>query len=97
MLSAVRASILLGAVLPELRAEAETLATDLAELVRLRTAIAADQTALAGELTALRPTSSGSPPSSRPARPGSPRPSGPSEPSGNGPRPWPARPALSKN
>jgi septal ring factor EnvC (AmiA/AmiB activator) len=54
MLSAVRASILLGAVLPELRAEAETLATDLAELVRLRTAIAADQTALAGELTALR-------------------------------------------
>jgi septal ring factor EnvC (AmiA/AmiB activator) len=54
MLSAVRASILLGAVLPELRAEAETLATDLAELVRLRTAIAADQAALAGELTALR-------------------------------------------
>jgi septal ring factor EnvC (AmiA/AmiB activator) len=54
MLAAVRASILLGAVLPELRAEAETLATDLGELVRLRTAIAADQAALAGELTGLR-------------------------------------------
>lgn len=54
MLAAVRASILLGAVLPELRAEADTLATDLAELVRLRTAIAADRAALAGELATLR-------------------------------------------
>ena len=36
MLEAVRASILLGAVLPELRVETETLATDLAELVRLK-------------------------------------------------------------
>lgn len=53
MLEAVRASILLGAVLPELRAEAETLATDLAELVRLKTAIAADRSTLGGELTAL--------------------------------------------
>jgi septal ring factor EnvC (AmiA/AmiB activator) len=54
MLSAVRASILLGAVLPELRAEAETLATDLGELVRLKGAIAADRAALATEMTSLR-------------------------------------------
>ncbi|MGO4706111.1 murein hydrolase activator EnvC [Microvirga sp. 2MCAF38] len=53
MLEAVRASILLGAVLPELRAEAETLASDLAELVRLKGAIATDRTALEGELKAL--------------------------------------------
>ncbi|MDQ4136424.1 MAG: peptidoglycan DD-metalloendopeptidase family protein [Pseudomonadota bacterium] len=54
MLSAVRTSILLGAVLPELRAEADTLSTDLTELVRLRNAIAADQAVLNGELSALR-------------------------------------------
>ncbi len=54
MLSAVRTSILLGAVLPELRAEADTLSTDLTELVRLRKAIAADQAVLNGELSALR-------------------------------------------
>nr|WP_245410890.1 peptidoglycan DD-metalloendopeptidase family protein [Microvirga flavescens] len=53
MLEAVRASILLGAVLPELRAEAEALAGDLAELVRLKEAIATDRTALEGELQAL--------------------------------------------
>jgi septal ring factor EnvC (AmiA/AmiB activator) len=53
MLEAVRASILLGAVLPELRSEAETLATDLAELVRLKNAIAADRTTLGTELTGL--------------------------------------------
>src|SRR3954451_7361608 len=53
MLEAVRASILLGAVLPELRAEAEALATDLAELVRLKEAITTDRTTLNGELTAL--------------------------------------------
>ncbi len=54
MLSAVRTSILLGAVLPELRAEADTLSTDLTELVRLRNAIAAHQAVLNGELSALR-------------------------------------------
>ena len=43
MLEAVRASILLGAVLPELRVEAEILATDLGELVRLKNAIATDR------------------------------------------------------
>jgi septal ring factor EnvC (AmiA/AmiB activator) len=53
MLEAVRASILLGAVLPELRSEAETLATDLAELVRLKNAIAADRTTLGTELAGL--------------------------------------------
>lgn len=36
VLDAVRASILMGAVIPELRGEVETLAVDLAELVRLR-------------------------------------------------------------
>ncbi|MBB4038408.1 septal ring factor EnvC (AmiA/AmiB activator) [Microvirga flocculans] len=53
MLEAVRASIMLGAVLPELRVEAEILATDLAELVRLKEAITTDRTTLNGELTAL--------------------------------------------
>ena len=50
MLEAVRASILLGAVLPELRVEAEILATDLAELVRLKNAIATDRGSLGREL-----------------------------------------------
>jgi len=53
MLEAVRASILLGAVLPELRVEAEILATDLAELVRLKNAIATDRGSLGKELAAL--------------------------------------------
>ena len=53
MLEAVRASIMLGAVLPELRSEAEILATDLAELVRLKEAIATDRTTLNGELAGL--------------------------------------------
>ncbi|WP_262299658.1 murein hydrolase activator EnvC family protein [Microvirga sesbaniae] len=53
MLEAVRASIMLGAVLPELRQEAEILAGDLAELVRLKDAITADRATLNGELTAL--------------------------------------------
>ncbi|MCG7393245.1 peptidoglycan DD-metalloendopeptidase family protein [Microvirga sp. ACRRW] len=53
MLEAVRASIILGAVLPELRAEAEILASDLAELVRLKEAIATDRSTLNTELAAL--------------------------------------------
>jgi len=53
MLEAVRTSILLGAVLPELRSEAETLATDLTELVRLKAAIVTDRGTLGGELGAL--------------------------------------------
>jgi septal ring factor EnvC (AmiA/AmiB activator) len=53
MLEAVRASITLGAVLPELRAEAETLASDLGELVRLKEAIVTDRATLNTELVAL--------------------------------------------
>lgn len=53
MLEAVRASILLGAVLPELRSETEALATDLGELVRLKNAIVTDRATLGLELAAL--------------------------------------------
>lgn len=49
MLEAVRASIMLGAVLPELRREAETLANDLAELVRLRDQILVERETLRQE------------------------------------------------
>lgn len=54
MLQAVRASMLLGAVLPELRSETEALAADLAEMVRLRKAIASDRAALTVELATLK-------------------------------------------
>jgi septal ring factor EnvC (AmiA/AmiB activator) len=53
ILQAVRTSMMLGAVLPELHAETETLAGDLAELVRLRAAIATDGEALKQGLIAL--------------------------------------------
>jgi len=53
MLEAVRASIMLGAVLPELRREVEILASDLAELVRLKEAIATDRSTLNSELASL--------------------------------------------
>lgn len=53
MLEAVRASMLLGAVLPELRQETEALAGDLAEMVRLRTAAATEREALGKEVTTL--------------------------------------------
>lgn len=49
ILAAVRSSMLLGAVLPELRAETEALAADLGELVRLRNALAADRGSLGRE------------------------------------------------
>ncbi len=49
MLDAVRASIMLGAVLPELRREAETLAVDLGELVRLRDQILVEREKLRQE------------------------------------------------
>jgi septal ring factor EnvC (AmiA/AmiB activator) len=45
--------MLLSAVLPELRGEVETLAGDLAEMVRLKQAIVDDREALATELAAL--------------------------------------------
>ena len=53
ILEAVRAAMLLGSVMPELRAETRRLASDLAELVRLRAAIAADRDALDAEFVAL--------------------------------------------
>lgn len=53
ILAAVRTSMLLGAVVPELRAETDALAADLSELVRLREAIASDRATLAAELEAL--------------------------------------------
>jgi murein hydrolase activator len=53
MLEAIRASMLLGAVLPELRSETEALASDLAEMVRLRSVAAAERDSLTKEVTAL--------------------------------------------
>ena len=53
VLEAVRASILMGAVLPELRAEVETLGVDLAELVRLRDQAARDRASVAQEFGQL--------------------------------------------
>ncbi len=53
MLAAVRTSILLGAVLPELRSETDALASDLAELVRLKKAIDTDRTTLNAQIKSL--------------------------------------------
>jgi len=53
ILRAIRTSMLLGAVLPEMRAETEALTADLNELVSLRKAIAADKEALAKEIVGL--------------------------------------------
>lgn len=53
ILEAVRASMLLGAVVPDLRQEITILGTDLAELVRLREAIAGERKSIAGEMEAL--------------------------------------------
>ena len=53
LLTAVRTSILLGAVLPELRSETRALASDLAELVRLGDAIKADKQTLFREMEAI--------------------------------------------
>lgn len=53
MLEAVRASMLLGAVLPEMRSEVDVLALDLAELTRLSGAITSDKDVLARELVDL--------------------------------------------
>ncbi len=53
ILKAVRASMLLGAVLPELRGETEALASDLADLVKAREGIADERAALARESAAL--------------------------------------------
>lgn len=53
ILEAVRASMLLGAVVPDLRQEVEILGTDLAELMRLRGGIAEERKAIAGEMEQL--------------------------------------------
>ena len=53
MLSAIRTSILLGAVLPELRDETTALATDLTEMVRLRKGIGEERDALAKAIASL--------------------------------------------
>jgi murein hydrolase activator len=53
MLEAVRASIMLGSVVPELRQEIEVLASDLTELLRLRENIATDRKTISGELAEL--------------------------------------------
>jgi septal ring factor EnvC (AmiA/AmiB activator) len=53
VLEAVRASILLGAVLPELRGEVNALAADLAELVGLRERIAGERAQVQRELGTL--------------------------------------------
>ena len=53
MLEALRSSMMLGAVVPELRAETEALASDLAELVRLRDATALERDTLARDTDLL--------------------------------------------
>jgi murein hydrolase activator len=50
VLAAIRTSMLLGAVVPELRGEVDTLAADLGEMVRLRGLIAQDKEGLANDL-----------------------------------------------
>src|SRR5215470_13276396 len=52
-LQSVRSAMVLGAVLPEMRLQAEALAADLGELVRLRKQIAAERDRLANELATL--------------------------------------------
>ena len=52
-LQAVRSAMMLGAVLPEMRQQAEALSADLAELVRLRKEIAGERDKLARDLFVL--------------------------------------------
>lgn len=54
MLQAIRTSMLLGSVLPEMRAETEALAADLADLLQLRQSIAAERDALSSDAAKLR-------------------------------------------
>jgi septal ring factor EnvC (AmiA/AmiB activator) len=54
MLQAIRTSMLLGAVLPEMRAETAALATDLADLIKLRASIAAEREGLEREAASLK-------------------------------------------
>jgi murein hydrolase activator len=52
-LQSVRAAILLGAVLPDMKVEVDTLVADLSELVRVRTEIGAEREVLGRDLAAL--------------------------------------------
>lgn len=52
-LEAVRSAMLLGGVLPEMRAQTESLAAELADLVRIRKEIADERDLLAKDVTAL--------------------------------------------
>jgi septal ring factor EnvC (AmiA/AmiB activator) len=52
-LEAVRTAVLLGAVLPQMRQEADALASDLVEMVRLRAEIAGEREHMAHDLAAL--------------------------------------------
>ena len=52
-LTSVRSAIMLGAVVPELRAETEILATELAELKRIRSDIDSERSSLAASLQSL--------------------------------------------
>ena len=52
-LQAVRTAIMLGAVVPEMRAQADALAGDLAELLRVRKDIDAENNKLSGDLATL--------------------------------------------
>ncbi len=54
MLQAIRTSMLLGSVLPEMRAETEALAVDLSDLVKLRASMAAEREGLAQEAESLK-------------------------------------------
>ncbi len=53
ILTSIRTSMLLGAVVPELRQEAEALASDLSDLQRLRASIATERSTLQGQLADL--------------------------------------------
>jgi len=52
-LQSVRTAILLGAVLPDMKVEVDTLVADLAELVKVRTEIAAERDVLGRDLAAV--------------------------------------------
>ena len=52
-LQSVRTAILLGAVLPDMKVEVDTLVADLAELVKVRTEIAAEREVLGRDLAAV--------------------------------------------
>ncbi len=52
-LASVRTAIMLGAVLPEMRYQAEVVANDLAELARIRKEIAEERASLAKDLSAI--------------------------------------------